>query len=172
MTPNDLFAAAPELMKKWTAASVAIASSLEPALVRLVEIRASQINGCANCINMHAQEARANGETEQRVYLLSAWREAGTRGAAPRADWDKRLAAAGDRGAEFSRRTAGKLHAGFDEAIAAHKQKLAVDKPKVATRKSSEMALEVINGALADTIGGSADLTPSNNTKTSQTLEL
>ena len=76
MTPNDLFAAAPELMKKWTAASVAIASSLEPALVRLVEIRASQINGCANCINMHAQEARANGETEQRIYLLSAWREA------------------------------------------------------------------------------------------------
>ena len=76
MTPNDLFAAAPELMKKWTAASLAIASSLEPALVRLIEIRASQINGCANCINMHAQEARANGETEQRIYLLSAWREA------------------------------------------------------------------------------------------------
>ena len=76
MTPNDLFAAAPELMKKWTAASQAIAASLEPALVRLVELRASQINGCANCINMHAQEARANGETEQRIYLLSAWREA------------------------------------------------------------------------------------------------
>ena len=76
MTPNDLFAAAPELMKKWTAASLAIASSLEPALVRLVEIRASQINGCANCINMHARDARAQGETEQRIYLLSAWREA------------------------------------------------------------------------------------------------
>ena len=76
MTPNDLFAAAPDLMKKWTAASLAAASSLEPALVRLVEIRASQINGCANCINMHAAEARQKGETEQRVYLLSAWREA------------------------------------------------------------------------------------------------
>ncbi len=76
MTANDLFAAAPELMKKWTATSLAIASSLEPTLVRLVEIRASQINGCANCINMHAQEARAKGETEQRIYLLSAWREA------------------------------------------------------------------------------------------------
>ena len=76
MTPNDLFAAAPELMKKWTATSLAIASSLEPILVRLVEIRASQINGCANCINMHATEARAKGETEQRIYLLSAWREA------------------------------------------------------------------------------------------------
>lgn len=76
MTPNDLFAAAPDLMKKWTAASLAAASSLEPTLVRLVEIRASQINGCANCINMHAEEARAKGETEQRIYLLSAWREA------------------------------------------------------------------------------------------------
>jgi len=76
MNANDLFAAAPELMKKWSAASLAIASSLEPTLVRLVEIRASQINGCANCINMHAAEAREKGETEQRIYLLSAWREA------------------------------------------------------------------------------------------------
>jgi AhpD family alkylhydroperoxidase len=76
MTPNELFAAAPELMKKWTATSLAIASSLEPTLIRLVEIRASQINGCANCINMHAAEAREKGETEQRIYLLSAWREA------------------------------------------------------------------------------------------------
>jgi AhpD family alkylhydroperoxidase len=76
MTANDLFAAAPELMKKWAAASLAAASSLEPALIHLVEIRASQINGCANCINMHTQEARAKGETEQRIYLLPAWREA------------------------------------------------------------------------------------------------
>jgi transketolase len=60
----------------------------------------------------------------------------------------------------------------FFETIAAYKQKLADEKPKVATRKSSEMALEVINGALPETIGGSADLTPSNNTKTSQTLEV
>ncbi|TJW35756.1 MAG: carboxymuconolactone decarboxylase family protein, partial [Mesorhizobium sp.] len=45
-------------------------------LVGLVEIRASQINGCANCLNMHTADARARGETEQRIYLLSAWREA------------------------------------------------------------------------------------------------
>jgi len=76
MNANDLFAAAPELVKKWTATSVAIASSLEPTLIRLVEIRASQINGCANCINMHAEEARAKGETNQRIDLLAAWREA------------------------------------------------------------------------------------------------
>ena len=76
MNANDLFAAAPDLLKKWSATSTAIASSLDPKLVHLVEIRASQINGCANCINMHTQEARAKGETEQRIYLLSAWREA------------------------------------------------------------------------------------------------
>ena len=72
----DPFAVAPDLMKKWMAISLAAASSLEPSLIGLVEIRSSQINGCANCINMHAQDARAKGETEQRIYLLSAWREA------------------------------------------------------------------------------------------------
>jgi len=76
ITANDLFAAAPDLMKKWVATSQAIASSLEPSLIGLVEIRASQINGCANCINRHTADARAKGETEQRIYLLSAWREA------------------------------------------------------------------------------------------------
>lgn len=72
----DLFAAAPSLMKNWFGASAAINSSLEPGLAELVKIRASQINGCANCINMHTAEAREKGETEQRIYLLSAWREA------------------------------------------------------------------------------------------------
>lgn len=72
----DPFAAAPELMKSWIGTSMAIASSLDSTLVGLVEIRSSQINGCANCINLHATEARAKGETEQRIYLLSAWREA------------------------------------------------------------------------------------------------
>jgi AhpD family alkylhydroperoxidase len=72
----DPFAAAPSLMKNWHRTSLAIASSLEPSLVHLVEIRASQINGCANCLNMHTVFARESGETEQRIYLLSAWREA------------------------------------------------------------------------------------------------
>ena len=76
MNANQLFAAAPELMKKWAALSLAVASSLEPGLIALVEIRASQVNGCANCINMHTVHAREKGETEQRIYLLSAWREA------------------------------------------------------------------------------------------------
>jgi AhpD family alkylhydroperoxidase len=72
----DPFAAAPDLMKAWLRASTAIAASLDPTLMHLVEIRASQINGCANCINMHTTYAREKGETEQRIYLLSAWREA------------------------------------------------------------------------------------------------
>ncbi len=50
-------------------------SNLEPALRLLVKLRASQINGCAYCIDMHSKDARAQGETEQRLYCLSAWRE-------------------------------------------------------------------------------------------------
>ncbi|RQS63487.1 carboxymuconolactone decarboxylase family protein [Burkholderia sp. Bp8963] len=72
----DPFAAAPSLMKNWMGMSLAAAASLEPTLIELVKIRASQLNACANCLNMHTAEARANGETEQRLYLLSAWREA------------------------------------------------------------------------------------------------
>jgi AhpD family alkylhydroperoxidase len=72
----NVLTAAPDVMKAWMGASLAIASGLEPSLVELVKIRASQINGCANCINMHATEARNRGETEQRIYLLPAWREA------------------------------------------------------------------------------------------------
>ncbi|HTZ56807.1 MAG TPA: carboxymuconolactone decarboxylase family protein [Acidobacteriaceae bacterium] len=68
--------AAPSLMKEWHRTSVLINSSLEPGLSELVKIRASQINGCANCLNMHTVFAREHGETEQRLYLLSAWREA------------------------------------------------------------------------------------------------
>lgn len=50
-------------------------SNLEPSLLELVKMRASQINGCAYCIDMHSKDARAAGETEQRLYALNAWRE-------------------------------------------------------------------------------------------------
>lgn len=72
----DPIKAAPALMKKWMGVSMDAAASLESSLIELVKIRSSQINGCANCINMHTTEARAKGESEQRIYLLSAWREA------------------------------------------------------------------------------------------------
>jgi AhpD family alkylhydroperoxidase len=51
------------------------AAQLDPALFELVKIRASQINGCAYCIDMHTKDARRAGESEQRIYALSAWRE-------------------------------------------------------------------------------------------------
>ncbi len=50
-------------------------SGLEPSLLELVKMRASQVNGCAYCIDMHSKDARASGETEQRLYALDAWRE-------------------------------------------------------------------------------------------------
>lgn len=51
-------------------------SGLEAPLLELVKMRASQINGCAYCLDMHSKDARAAGETEQRLYVLNAWREA------------------------------------------------------------------------------------------------
>jgi transketolase len=105
--------------------------------------------------------------------IVDAWRKAGAASAGKRAEWQKRLEAADPKlRAEFERRIRGDLPEGFDAMIAEYKKKLVVDKPKVATRKSSEMALEVINGLVPETIGGSADLTGSNNTKTSQTKEI
>lgn len=72
----DAFAAAPELMQSWLEfGRTVLASGLEKSLVELVKIRASQINGCAFCLHMHATEARKSGETEERIYLLDAWGE-------------------------------------------------------------------------------------------------
>ncbi len=67
---------APEVMKAVLALESQVqASGLEPSLIDLVKTRASQINGCAFCIHMHTRDARARGETEERLYLLDAWRE-------------------------------------------------------------------------------------------------
>ncbi|GHA37989.1 transketolase [Devosia pacifica] len=100
--------------------------------------------------------------------VISAWRSAGARGSQVRAEWLERLEAS-DKRAEFERRMAGELAPGFAEALDGFKKQLAEEQPKLATRKSSQNALEVINGALTETLGGSADLTGSNNTNTSQT---
>lgn len=67
---------APEPLKAMFAIGAYLeACGLEHGLIELVKIRASQINGCAFCLDMHTQDARAAGETEQRIYALSAWRE-------------------------------------------------------------------------------------------------
>ncbi|HMQ57602.1 MAG TPA: transketolase [Rhizobiaceae bacterium] len=105
--------------------------------------------------------------------ILDAWRLAGLHAAKEKAEWKKRLAAAdAEKRGEFERRMRGDLPASFNAAIDAFKRKVCEDKASIATRKSSEMALEAINAALPETIGGSADLTGSNNTKTSQTAPI
>ena len=101
--------------------------------------------------------------------VLDAWRLAGLRSTTIRKEWEDRLAAANaEKKAEFVRRFAGDLPGSFDSAIDAFKKKIIENNPTVATRKASEDALEVINGLVPEMLGGSADLTPSNNTKTSQ----
>ena len=68
-------------------------SGLEYSLLELVKMRASQINGCAHCLDMHFKDARAAGETEQRLYLLDAWRETELYSARERAalEWTESL---------------------------------------------------------------------------------
>ncbi|WP_216665414.1 carboxymuconolactone decarboxylase family protein [Pseudoruegeria sp. HB172150] len=66
---------------------------LDSTIVEMIKLRASQINGCARCIQMHARDARKNGETEERIYLLDAWREATIYSNRERAvlDWTEQL---------------------------------------------------------------------------------
>ena len=72
----NFYTVAPKALEPLVALGPLIAAStLEPALIHLVEIRASQINGCANCLHMHTADARKAGEREERIYLLDAWRE-------------------------------------------------------------------------------------------------
>lgn len=77
MTPRlNPYAAAPKAMEPLLALESAIRESgLEHSLIELVKTRASQINGCAFCIHMHTRDARSAGESEERLYLLSAWHE-------------------------------------------------------------------------------------------------
>ncbi|WP_299327380.1 transketolase [Parasphingopyxis sp.] len=98
-----------------------------------------------------------------------AWAEAGQRSVEAHEAWKNRVSGSADK-AEFERRIAGELPDG--DAMQTYLESLAAEPPKVATRKASEMSLTAINKALPDTIGGSADLTGSNNTKTGATEPL
>jgi len=99
--------------------------------------------------------------------IKTAWEVFGKRSAGAKADWQARLAASSDK-AEFERRMAGDLPTG-DHGIKAYIDGLFAEPKKVATRKASEMALEVLTASVPEMIGGSADLTGSNNTKTKST---
>jgi transketolase len=99
--------------------------------------------------------------------VLTAWREAGKAGQPAHADWKERFAALSDRKrGEFERRQAHTVPAKLDKAILAHKKGLIANPQNVATRKASELALEAIVPVMPELVMGSADLTPSNNTRT------
>jgi len=105
--------------------------------------------------------------------ILKDWRDAGARSRGAHQEWNSRYAKlATDKRAEFERRLTHKLPAGFGKAIADLKAKLVADKPTVATRKASELALDVISPITPELIIGSADLTPSNNTKTKNLTDI
>jgi transketolase len=105
--------------------------------------------------------------------ILDDWRIIGLRSSQKRKEWEKRFCTMdAELKGEFQRRMRGDLPTGLEPAIAEFKQSLAQEKPKKATRQSSQMALEVINEIVVEAIGGSADLTGSNNTKTSQTASI
>ncbi|MAC81300.1 MAG: transketolase [Rhodobacteraceae bacterium] len=99
--------------------------------------------------------------------VKAAWEEIGRKGAAEKAAWDDRMAALSPgKRTRFERVMSGDMPKRFENTIRALKKQVSESLPKVATRKSSEMVLEVINPLVTETIGGSADLTGSNNTRT------
>src|SRR5690606_10997637 len=98
--------------------------------------------------------------------ILSAWRSAGAQGAAANKAWKERVAALDTPlREEFQRLMRGDLPAGWENAIQDVKRKASADAPKVATRQSSQTVLDALAGVIPELLGGSADLTGSNNTK-------
>ncbi|WJV25094.1 MULTISPECIES: carboxymuconolactone decarboxylase family protein [Pseudomonas] len=72
----DFYTASPDALKAMIALETAVSKLLlEKSLIELVKLRASQINGCAFCVDMHTADARKSGETERRLYAVSVWRE-------------------------------------------------------------------------------------------------
>lgn len=97
--------------------------------------------------------------------VVSAWREAGRRGASLRSAWEERLNALPEAvRSDFTRRISGELPPGFDAAVADLKKTLVEKAPKLATRQSSQLALESFTAAVPEIVGGSADLSGSNGT--------
>ncbi len=103
--------------------------------------------------------------------ILTAWRAIGAKGKGAHDAWAARKAGAAT-AAEFDIAVSLDLPKGFAPAITALKKSISAERPSVATRKASEMALEVVNAQISTTIGGSADLTPSNNTRTKGMKEI
>ncbi|WP_422028320.1 transketolase [Roseovarius sp.] len=107
------------------------------------------------------------GPFEVPADIKSAWEEIGRRGAEEHSAWNARLSEASERRQrEFARIMAGEAPKKLSARITALKKQVSEEAPKVATRKSSEMVLEVVNPIMTETLGGSADLSGSNNTRT------
>ena len=105
--------------------------------------------------------------------VLKIWREAGTRGVGARQEWEARFAGLSQRKQdEFKRRMAGERPAKLAKAVLAHKKALAAAPTSIATRKASELALDAIVPVMPELVLGSADLTPSNNTKAKGLVEI
>ena len=105
--------------------------------------------------------------------VLKIWREAGTRGVGARQEWEARFAGRSQRKQdEFNRRMAGERPAKLAKAVLAHKKALAAAPTSIATRKASELALDAIVPVMPELVLGSADLTPSNNTKAKGLVEI
>ncbi len=99
--------------------------------------------------------------------ILKDWRAIGARGAAARKEWEGRLSTlSAGRRANFERQLSGEAPKRLAPTVRALKKQVSEGKPKVATRKASEMVLEVVNPIMPETLGGSGDLTGSNNTRT------
>ena len=108
------------------------------------------------------------GAFEVPADIKAQWEAIGTRGAEARVAWEARLAGISQRKQDqFQRAYAGEPHKRLSAAIKKMKKQISEEQPKVATRKSSQLALDVINPIMTETVGGSADLTGSNNTLTS-----
>jgi transketolase len=103
--------------------------------------------------------------------VAAGWKAFGARGSATHAAWAKRKAESA-KAAAFDAAIAGTVPAEIGTGLVELKKKISAEKPSVATRKASELALDVINAAWSITIGGSADLTPSNNTKTKGMIDI
>jgi transketolase len=109
----------------------------------------------------------ASGPFEVPADIKEAWEAIGSRGAADRAEWETRLAGISERKqGEFARMYALEAPKRLAGTIRALKRQISEEQPKYATRKSSELVLEVVNPIMPETVGGAADLTGSNNTKT------
>ena len=114
----DYAAVAPGAMKAMKGLQAYInTTDLEHSLLELVKLRASQINGCAYCVNLHSHDARTQGETEQRIYSLTVWREAPLYSERERAALPSRRSVIGDAG------IGGAPHVADDGARAALEQR-------------------------------------------------